>query len=193
MDDSTLDNRKCFFCKGKGHMKNACSKFAEWKKKKGFQKEKSAAPRTWQGEKVSPKKMANTINKNLFTVHRVRSYADVVRNDATTETKMADDIAFKETNDYQDWSDDFVSLWKDDSGATDHCCKDKHLFSSIEKCTIRLATAGEADIIQAEGVGTIDFIDEQGKMSVLDEVLYIPKLRKETICFLLPRLYLQTT
>ena len=52
MDASTLANRKCFFCNGKGHMKNECSKFAEWKKKKGFQKEKSAAPRTWQGEKV---------------------------------------------------------------------------------------------------------------------------------------------
>ena len=61
-----------------------------------------------------------------------------------------------------------ISLWKDDLGATDHCCKDT---TSLEKL-IRLTTAGEIDVIRAEGVETIDFIDEQGRMAVLDEVLY---------------------
>ena len=34
--DQGKGNMSCFFCKKKGHMKKDCSKFAEWKKKKGY-------------------------------------------------------------------------------------------------------------------------------------------------------------
>jgi hypothetical protein len=182
------DTRQCYFCKETGHIKPNCTKYAAWKKKKGV--ENKDAPRTWQGDRNS--KSANEINRNLFAVQKL-SYADAVKTktlepskrpaednkekmDPVIEYKTAAFIDHDEDNDSISQSD-IVSLWKDDSGATDHCCNDKNLFSTMEKCKINLATAGEAHVITAEGVGTIDFIDEQGRPSVLEEVLFIPTLR----------------
>ena len=75
-----------------------------------------------------------------------------------------------------------TSIWKDDSGATDHCCNEKELFRDISTCEINLATAGE-HIITAEGIGNIDFYDESGNTCTLSEVLYIPKLNQEQVIF----------
>jgi len=65
-----------------------------------------------------------------------------------------------------------TSIWKDDSGATDHCCNQRDLFTSFKECNIPLSTAGANNVIYAEGIGNIDFIDENGEITTLHEVLY---------------------
>jgi hypothetical protein len=69
------------------------------------------------------------------------------------------------------------SLWKDDSGATDHCCKDKNLFVDFKECKIPLATAGKTTVVYAEGSGTIQYLANSGNLEKLTEVLYVPSLR----------------
>jgi hypothetical protein len=128
------DNRQCFFCKEVGHIKPNCPKYETWKRKKGLDKQEP--PRTWQGERNH--KSANAINRNLFAIERM-SYAEVVKKSISfiSQDEYDEDIDQTET----------ISMWKDDSGATDHCCNDKELFSTMNKCNINLATAGETQSI----------------------------------------------
>jgi hypothetical protein len=176
MDTAKADTRTCFFCKKPGHLKPNCTKYIEWKKKNP--NKVNEASRQWSGEKFSPKKMTNSINRNLFTISR--TFADVVKANPTAKNGggiTSEANLIDRDNDVTSSNDERTSLWKDDSGATDHCCNERELFSNFTPCKVKLATAGEADTIQAEGIGLIEFIDHQGRPSALDGVLYVPQLR----------------
>jgi len=141
--------RKCNFCKKIVHLKRDCYKL------KTIEKKSKKEDRNYKKDNNNGKwndgsyKMANinSINRNLFTLTRKKSYAEAVK---TESPKIACAIDSTCGQEFVDHLEEYVSYWKDDSGATDHCCKNKILFSSMQKCNAKLATAGESDIIHAD-------------------------------------------
>ena len=151
---------------------------------KRFNYEEKTGTNTWN-YKFDKKKIAAALNRNIFTVTRVDAnlnepkkgceskiltYAEAVKGVEISALGRDSEVEISEINDNE-------SLWKDDSGATDHCCKDRHLFTSFKECKVMLVTAGQNHRIQATGEGSIDFFDEDGDIQSIEHVLYVPDLR----------------
>jgi hypothetical protein len=155
----SMEIRKCHYCDKTGHIKKDCYKFKkdeyhkkdknykkQYKKDENYKKDYKRENNNYDDSKWNGGKFnrADMISKNLFQISRIEKQIQIHQDEKID--------AMLEVN---------TSIWKDDSGATDHCCNQKELFQDISSCEINLATAGD-HLITATGIGNIDFFDESG-------------------------------
>ena len=67
-----------------------------------------------------------------------------------------------------------------DTGATRHVCYDKKIFSTYKECGKQIFM-GNSSIVRAAGIGKVILKMTSGKELTINNVLHVPKIRKNLI------------
>lgn len=72
--------------------------------------------------------------------------------------------------------------WWIDSGATNHVCKDRNMFKTFKQIEEgNVLYMGNSSTAQVKGKGTVELEFTSGKVLVLNDVCYVPEVRKNLI------------
>lgn len=76
---------------------------------------------------------------------------------------------------------DAEDIWYLDNGASNHMTGDQRYFSEIDKLVMGKVRFGDDSRIDIKGKGTISFIDMNGEARKMNDVYFIPDLRRNII------------
>lgn len=150
------EDRECFFCKRKGHLKRKCFKWLETDEGKKYaedhpQPEKST--KTGQGKKPAPGGAR-----------------------AAQEEGESGDDAFMAREDHALAAEHLPppDMWIIDSGATRHMTPNRSLFTTIQPINTRV-TVASGEMLRAHGIGEVK-VSLGGHITRMKEVLHVPGL-----------------
>jgi Zinc knuckle len=72
-------------------------------------------------------------------------------------------------------------IWYLDTGASNHMCRYKHLFTEIRVIEDRHVSFGDASKIQVKGQGIISYLQKNGLKGLIENVYYVPNLKSNIL------------